>query len=198
MDDTTYSDLWEKQRAGTTTEQEDQYLFNTSHQRRQRKIQKQREEIECIRLEQKAKFESYTVYQHDHSFNPSTTYHYTYMITNSLNDMFYYGVRGCKGSPLNDTKYMGSSKILTADIKRKGKHNYIKTIINIYDQRYPADTDETRLIQENYNYRNPLCYNMNSKTARPIDKETGGKGEIRTITQFSKEEIQRMESNRNQ
>lgn len=53
-------------------------------------------------------------------------YHYTYVILNLVTKVRYIGVRSCDCLPEQDTSYMGSSKLLTEDIKKYPINSFIK------------------------------------------------------------------------
>jgi hypothetical protein len=89
----------------------------------------------------------------------SSIYHYTYLITNTTNQMKYIGVRSCSCLPENDDGYMGSSKILDEDMGIEPEA-FTKTIIETFSTRETANADEQRLHEMYDVARNPLFYNL--------------------------------------
>ena len=71
-------------------------------------------------------------------------YHYTYLITNTTNQMKYIGVRSCNCLPENDSNYMGSSKLLN-EAMETSPEAFVKTIIETFPTREVANADEQRL-----------------------------------------------------
>ncbi|AXF53187.1 putative Seg-like homing endonuclease, GIY-YIG family [Escherichia phage Ec_Makalu_001] len=72
--------------------------------------------------------------------------HYVYKITNKINDKIYVGVRSCDGLAEDDTKYMGSGKIIKQAIKHHGLENFTKEILSKFDSREDADKEEARIV----------------------------------------------------
>jgi len=94
--------------------------------------------------------------------------HYTYMITNTLNDMQYIGVRSCDCEP-NEDQYWSSSKYLKEDITKFGIENFTKQILNIWNTREDALEHEISL-HEQYNVStNKLFYNKSKQTSVGFD-----------------------------
>ena len=58
--------------------------------------------------------------------------HYIYKITNNVNGKIYVGKRSCK-CDIQDDKYFGSGTRLKYAIKKYGKQNFTKTIIDTCD-----------------------------------------------------------------
>ena len=56
--------------------------------------------------------------------------HYVYEITNLINGKKYIGKRSCE-CPIEEDKYMGSGIAITRSIKKYGKDNFIKEIIEV-------------------------------------------------------------------
>ena len=99
------------------------------------------------------------------------TFHYTYLITNTNNQMKYIGVRSCNCLPENDDEYMGSSKILNEAMEVEPEA-FTKTIINTFPTREIASIDEQRLHEMYDVARNSMFYNqMNA----PLGFCTAGK-----------------------
>ena len=86
-------------------------------------------------------------------------YHYTYLITNTTNQMKYIGVRSCNCLPENDDDYMGSSKLLD-EVMNETPEYFTKTIIDTFSTREDANDDEQRLHEMYDVARNPLFYNQ--------------------------------------
>jgi hypothetical protein len=86
-------------------------------------------------------------------------YHYTYLITNTTNQMKYIGVRSCSCLPENDSDYMGSSKALDESMNETPE-SFTKTIIGTFPTRENANADE-QWLHEMYDVaRNPEFYNL--------------------------------------
>ena len=64
------------------------------------------------------------------------------MITNTVNSMFYYGVRSCIGNPSEDTEYMGSSKYLKKAIADFGSNSFVKVVVEEFSTRAKANKME--------------------------------------------------------
>jgi group I intron endonuclease len=90
--------------------------------------------------------------------------HYTYIISNTITNVQYIGVRSCKCNAINDN-YWGSSKYLTEDINKLGSSNFIKQILAIWPTRETATEHEIKL-HEFYNVSvNPMFYNKSIQTS---------------------------------
>ena len=87
------------------------------------------------------------------------TSHYTYLITNTTNQMKYIGVRSCSCLPENDSDYMGSSKLLNEAMEIEPE-SFVKTIIDTFPTRKNANADEQRLHEMYDVARNPEFYNL--------------------------------------
>jgi len=72
--------------------------------------------------------------------------HYTYKIINNLNGMYYIGVHTIKG---NEDNYFGSGSALKAAIRKHGKENFTKGVIEYYDTREEALQAEKYLANAN-------------------------------------------------
>ena len=80
----------------------------------------------------------------------SKKYNYIYKITclkPISSEKFYIGVRSSDIKPINDVKYMGSSKYLADTIKLIGVENFIKEIISIHPTREEAEYEEIRILK---------------------------------------------------
>lgn len=87
-------------------------------------------------------------------------YHYTYLITNLINNKIYYGVRSCECNPEEDTKYMGSGYAMKSAIMKYGIENFKKQVDEIFETRDKANLHEAKIVDEdwvndknNYNLR---------------------------------------------
>ena len=81
--------------------------------------------------------------------------HIIYKITNQLNNRFYVGMH--TGFP--DDSYFGSGKRLKAEIKKYGKENFKKEILEILTDRKLLELREAELVNEEL-LANPLCLNL--------------------------------------
>jgi group I intron endonuclease len=84
---------------------------------------------------------------------------YVYIITNNITDKKYVGSHMCYAK--NDS-YMGSSKLLSEDIKKYGIENFSKKILSYYNLNISKEEfldEETKYILE-YNTLSPNGYNM--------------------------------------
>lgn len=80
-------------------------------------------------------------------------FHTVYRIENLINGMFYYGVHSTNNL---DDGYYGSGKIIKQAVKKYGKDNFSKTIVEVFDTRAEALNLENILVDPNH----PLSYNM--------------------------------------
>ena len=90
-------------------------------------------------------------------------YGYIYKITNTVTNKSYIGQRKCSHN-FRDVNYFGSGKILKASIKKHGKQNFIKEIIEFLDNQKELDQKESFYI-EKCNTLYPNGYNI-SETAK--------------------------------
>ena len=74
--------------------------------------------------------------------------HYVYKITNIENNKEYIGVR-TNPNPNND-QYMGSSKVLSEDIKKRGLDSFKKEILQTFTTRLEAEAYEAELVDMRY------------------------------------------------
>jgi predicted GIY-YIG superfamily endonuclease len=86
--------------------------------------------------------------------------HYTYMITDTLNKKFYFGVRSCYGDPEDDVEYMSSSKYVKEAITKFGSENFVKMIADTFSKREDAMEAEERFLKGNRVSRNNNFYNV--------------------------------------
>ena len=89
----------------------------------------------------------------------SSIYHYTYIITNTTNQMKYIGVRSCSCLPENDSDYMGSSKSLD-EAMNETPLAFTKIIIDTFPTREIANSNEQRLHKHYDVARNSMFYNL--------------------------------------
>lgn len=95
-------------------------------------------------------------------------HHYTYFITNihPVDERKYYiGSRSCKCDPVNDVKYMSSSKDLKEEITKYGIQNFKKEILNVFETRDLALFDEIKLHIDFDVDINPNFYNKAKQTS---------------------------------
>ncbi len=94
-------------------------------------------------------------------------YHYTYQITNLINNKIYYGVRSCKCLPEEDIKYWGSGIAIKHAITKYGKENFSKKIDKTFETRGKASLYEAEIVTKEW-VEDRTTYNM----------KTGGMGGI--------------------
>jgi hypothetical protein len=83
-------------------------------------------------------------------------YYYLYEVKNNLNGMIYIGIH--KTKKLNDG-YMGSGKIILQAIKKYGKKNFTKTILEYFDSEQDMKNAERQYVNEDFIKRSDV-YNM--------------------------------------
>jgi hypothetical protein len=86
--------------------------------------------------------------------------HYTYIITNTINNMKYIGVRSCKGEYCEDTLYMGSSKRVAEAIEELGADKFKKELLATFSTRAEAELDEMNRLIEVDARNNEKYYNL--------------------------------------
>jgi group I intron endonuclease len=84
--------------------------------------------------------------------------HYVYQITNNINNKIYIGKRSCKCDIKDDT-YFGSGYALKKAIKKYGKQNFSKTIIDICDDVEMAYELEALIVDADF-IKRPDVYNL--------------------------------------
>lgn len=84
-------------------------------------------------------------------------FNYFYKTTNIINEKFYYGVHS---SDKDNDNYLGSGKLLLKAIKKYGRENFKREIIQFFDSFDDALNFEKQFIIEDI-ITNPLCYNIN-------------------------------------
>lgn len=107
-------------------------------------------------------------------------YHFTYKITNLLNGKYYYGVHNT--DDLNDG-YLGSGKLLKVAIKKYGRQNFKREILEFFDSNEAAFLAESKLVtrevvsdRNTYNvtlggYGNPDVTVLTSRNLITINKD---------------------------
>lgn len=85
-------------------------------------------------------------------------YYYTYKITNKLNGNYYFGRRKSKVSPEKD-RYFGSGLGLKAAIKKYGKENFFKEVLNEFSSFEDLLEAEKKLITLDI-IQDSRCYNQ--------------------------------------
>jgi len=96
--------------------------------------------------------------------------HYVYITTNIITGQQYVGDRSCK-NVLKDL-YLGSGTYLKNSIKKYGKENFSKRVINTFDTRQEAYEAQEKYINE-YNTLYPNGYNLNKRGGSNINEFTG-------------------------
>lgn len=81
--------------------------------------------------------------------------HIIYRITNLLNNRFYVGMH--TGFP--EDRYFGSGKRLKAEVKKYGKENFKKEILEILPTRKALELREAEIVDDVL-LANPLCLNL--------------------------------------
>lgn len=85
--------------------------------------------------------------------------HYTYIITDHINQKYYYGVHSST-DPFDITKYHGSSNRLNSEIKRLGIQNFSKEVRRIFKRRDLANNWESKVHRRLNIVNDPRFYNM--------------------------------------
>ena len=83
-------------------------------------------------------------------------FHYLYKITNLINNHYYYGVHSTED--INDG-YMGSGLLLKKAIKKYGKENFKKEILEYFENEIDKYQRESEIITEKL-INDPNCYNI--------------------------------------
>jgi group I intron endonuclease len=83
-------------------------------------------------------------------------YIFTYITTNNVNGKQYVGMHVTNNI---DDRYLGSGKILYDSIKKYGKENFSRDIVNMFSSTIDAHSDEEKLIKQ-YNTISPYGYNI--------------------------------------
>ena len=82
--------------------------------------------------------------------------HIIYKITNLLNDRFYIGMHSTQNI---DDGYFGSGKRIKAEIKKYGKENFRKEILEVVSSRKLLEEREAQIVNAEL-LQNPLCLNL--------------------------------------
>lgn len=102
-------------------------------------------------------------------FKPKKFY-YIYLTTNLVNNKIYVGQRGCNILPQKDTSYLGSGGHINDSIKKYGKENFKKEIIEIFHFQGKHYTNEREIYWIAF-------YNANNKEIG-YNKTTGGQSQV--------------------
>jgi hypothetical protein len=84
-------------------------------------------------------------------------YHLLYKTTNLLNGHYYIGVH-CQDA-LEFDGYFGSGQALTAALRKYGRENFVREILEVFTDAESAFNREVEIVQPIYLLRE--CYNMN-------------------------------------
>ena len=74
-------------------------------------------------------------------------YYYLYRITNLLNNKIYIGVH--QTSNIND-RYLGSGKLLKADIQKYGRNSFKKEILEYFNTKEEMLYREAEIVNKNF------------------------------------------------
>jgi hypothetical protein len=85
--------------------------------------------------------------------------YYTYKITNLINGKYYYGKRSFNGDDELNDSYLGSGNLIKLAIKKYGKENFKKEIINKYPTQHELNEAEEKLIDEHI-VKDKMSYNI--------------------------------------
>jgi len=86
--------------------------------------------------------------------------HYSYKITNLINNKYYYGIRRTyKDTDVFGDKYFGSGKILKTAIDKYGLENFTKEIVYVFGDRKEAYDWERETVTIDL-VNDPMCYNI--------------------------------------
>lgn len=83
-------------------------------------------------------------------------YHYFYKIENLINGKFYYGIHSTNNL---DDGYMGSGSRIKESVKKYGKENFSKTIVEFFKTRELASEYESEVVTEEL-IHDKDCYNI--------------------------------------
>lgn len=76
-------------------------------------------------------------------------FYYIYKITNLINNKIYIGKRTCNISPELDSDYLGSGKLIAKAIKKYGKNNFKKEILEICTPETINEKEKFHINQQN-------------------------------------------------
>ena len=88
------------------------------------------------------------------------TYHYTYLITDHMNNKYYYGVHSTDFNPEDIEQYHSSSKQLKLLIKEFGIVNFSKSVRRYFQSRATADAWEHKVLRRLKVRTNTKFYNQ--------------------------------------
>lgn len=83
-------------------------------------------------------------------------YYFTYKITNLLNGRFYLGMHSTEDL---DDGYLGSGVAIQRAVRKYGKENFSKEILQFFDSYEEMAAGEKELVTEEV-LKNPKCYNL--------------------------------------
>ena len=85
-------------------------------------------------------------------------FHYIYRITNTMNGMYYVGMRSCR-CEISEDHYFGSGKYIKNAIKKYGRHAFTKEIVAVVESRELLALLESEIVDEEFVARMET-YNM--------------------------------------
>ena len=118
---------------------------------------------------------------------------FIYITTNLINNKHYVGQRKIRGNN-SDNLYLGSGKLLTCAIRKYGKENFVREILDYADSQEELDYLEDYYIELNQATTNPFFYNI-AKGGNGGNKTAGWTEEQRL--RFSQECSERTSGERN-
>lgn len=83
---------------------------------------------------------------------------YVYKITNIITNEYYIGISSCNEDPQNH-QYFGSGIRICNSVKKHGKSNFKKEILEIFNSRELASISESKYVTEE-TLLDPLCLNL--------------------------------------
>lgn len=86
-------------------------------------------------------------------------YHYIYKTKCHSNDTWYIGMRSCYCKPEEDKKYFGSGKRLRYCLRKYGRKNFTKEILELCDSREELKNREREIVNEKC-IVDPKCLNI--------------------------------------
>lgn len=111
------------------------------------------------------------------NLNSKKKYHYTYKVTNHVNDRYYLGMHSTNNL---DDGYMGSGHRLRYEIKKYGKSNFSIEILNYYDTRDELINAERELISE-IELSDKNCLNLKGGGSGGFSKADSIKGNKKAV-----------------
>lgn len=82
--------------------------------------------------------------------------HFIYKTTNNLNGCFYIGMHSTENA--NDG-YLGSGRRIKAEVKKYGKENFVREILEYLSSRESLEKREAEIVTEDL-LKDPLCLNL--------------------------------------